>query len=146
MASSVNGVMAREVPGYGLGRGELWRHAVAVSVISENLSKGLDLPVPEETFTAALLHDVGKLVLGGMVHADLARIEGALARGVSFENAEREVLGLDHAEAGAEILERWSIPEGLVSAVRWHHAPDRSPGHDVMLGIGTGREGLVPRS
>ncbi len=155
LATSIRGVMVEAIPGYGLPPGELWRHAVAVAVASEKLARALGIPAPEETFTAALLHDVGKLILGQYVEEYQGRIEEALGDGLSFETAEREVLGLDHAELGGEVLEKWSLPQGLVLAARWHHAPD-APAEDnvmldivhaadvlcLMLGIGIGRDGL----
>jgi HD-like signal output (HDOD) protein len=69
--------------------------------------------------------------------------------------AEREVLGTNHAEIGALLLESWSFPPKLVGAVRWHHEPDSAESDRLlidivhvanvlclMLGIGAGIEGL----
>lgn len=155
VASCVNGLMSKPVPGYDLPPGELWRHCIAVSVATEQLMRRLKLPASEETFTAALLHDVGKLIMGSFVEEGFKRIEVLSAQGTSFEAAEREVIGIDHAEIGAQVLEKWLLPEGLVGVVRWHHEPDRAgepnPKLDMvhiadvlclMLGMGTGREGL----
>lgn len=155
MASCVNAVMGKPVPGYDLPAGELWRHSIAVSVAAEGLAKELKVSASEEIFTAALLHDVGKLVLGGFVKEDLEKIETEASRGISFEVAEHMVLGTDHTEVGAQILKNWSFPPALVNAVRWHHDPDSAGKTDtlvdivhvanilcLMLGIGVGREGL----
>lgn len=155
IATCTNALMDRAVPGYDLPPGELWRHSVAVSVAAEGLVRELGLPAAEEFFTAALLHDVGKLVLGQFVADDYPRIERALAQGVSFEAAERIVFGTDHAAIGAEVLARWSLPEEIVAAVRFHHTPEGADRESLMLdvvhvanmlclmlGIGVGREGL----
>jgi putative nucleotidyltransferase with HDIG domain len=155
VATSIRSVMAKKVPGYELAPGELWRHSIAVSVASEGLAKHLKIPTPEEAFTAALLHDLGKLVTGAYVDEDLEKVEDAVAGGLSFEEAERVVLGFDHSEIGGRVLEHWAFPPELVHAVRWHHDPDRAPERGVMLdivhvadmlclmlGIGIGREGL----
>ena len=155
MASCVNAVMDKPVPGYDLSAGELWRHSIAVSVAAEDLAKELKISASEEIFTAALLHDVGKLVFGRFVKEDLEKIETEASIGISFEVAERIVLGTDHAEIGAQILKNWSFPTALVNAVRWHHDPDSAGKTDIlvdivhvanilclMIGIGVGREGL----
>ena len=155
MASCVNAVMGKPVPGYDLPTGELWRHSIAVSLAAEDLAKELKVSASEEIFTAALLHDVGKLVLGGFVKEDLEKIEIEASSGISFEVAEHIVLGTDHAEVGAQILKKWSFPPTLVNAVRWHHDPDSAGKPDtlvdivhvanilcLMIGIGVGREGL----
>lgn len=155
MASCVGSVMNGSVPGYDLPSGELWRHSIAVSVAAEGLSRELKLGGAEDIFTAALLHDVGKMILGRFVQEDMAAIEAAAGDDVSFEVAEKEVLGTDHAEIGSRILSRWGLPGDLVHAVRWHHDPDGDGRSNrttdivhvanvlcLMMGIGVGREGL----
>lgn len=155
MASCLNAVMDKDIPGYDLPAGELWRHSIAVSVAAEGLVRELDIASGEDIFTAALLHDVGKLVLGQFIDDDYGALRAAAGNTVSFEMAEKEVLGTDHAEIGARILEQWSLPAELVHAVRWHHNPELAadilPSTDIvhvanmlclMLGIGVGREGL----
>jgi HD-like signal output (HDOD) protein len=65
------------------------------------------------------------------------------------------VLGINHAELGAEILRNWSLPPELVNAVRWHHDPASAEHTDsmldivhvanmlcLMIGVGAGRDGL----
>jgi putative nucleotidyltransferase with HDIG domain len=155
IASCVSALMDRPVPGYDLSPGELWRHSIAVTVAAEGLVKELNINAAEEIFTAALLHDVGKLVLGDFVRDDYKKIEDVLNRGISFERAENMVLGINHAELGAEILRKWSFPKELVNAVRWHHDPPSTGPTDtmmdivhianvlcLMIGIGGGRDGL----
>ncbi|MBL0714172.1 MAG: HDOD domain-containing protein [Desulfosarcina sp.] len=155
MASCVGAVMDRDIPGYNLSAGELWRHSIAVSVAAEGLVCELGLKSDDDIFTAALLHDVGKLVLGQFIDDDYAALEAAAGNTVSFELAEKEVLGTDHAEVGARILKQWSFPEALVHVVRWHHNPEMAEAiHQttdivhvanmlcLMMGIGVGREGL----
>jgi len=158
MTSCVNSVMNKSIPGYDLPPGEMWRHSIAVSVAAEGLIEELNVPEADEIFTAALLHDVGKLVLGEFVKDDIAKIEKIVSKDVSFEVAEQAVLGIDHAEIGAKILESWGLPEEIVSAVRWHHDPDATDTTSMlidivhvanvlclMIGIGVGREGLQYR-
>ena len=155
IAACVSAIMDKPVPGYDLPPGELWRHSIAVSVAAEGLVKELKVDAGEEIFTAALLHDVGKLVLGEFVKDDLKQIETAVSQGISFEMAETIVLGTNHADTGAEILTQWSLPPEIVNAVRWHHTPDQSDQQNtildivhvanfmsMMIGIGVGRDGL----
>ncbi len=155
IASCVGAIMDKPVPGYDLPPGELWRHSIAVSVAAEGLVKELEIEAREEIFTAALLHDVGKLVLGNFVKDDFKKIEAALNQDVSFETAEDMVLGTNHAGIGAQILTQWSLPSDIVSAVRWHHSPESAAKNNTMLdivhvanvlclmiGIGAGRDGL----
>jgi putative nucleotidyltransferase with HDIG domain len=135
VASSVSGMLVEGVPGYGLEPGELWRHSLGVSVASEVLADDLEFPVPDEAFTAALLHDVGKLAVGRAVNANLPEIRAAVSRGRSFVEAEKEILGIDHAEAGAMVLEKWQFPASIIAAVRWHHDPDTAPEQNITQDI-----------
>jgi putative nucleotidyltransferase with HDIG domain len=155
VTASVNAVLEPAVPGYDTQPGEMWRHAVAVSVAAECLADELEPSVRDDAFTAGLLHDVGKLVLGEFVQKRSRRVEGAASKGAAFDTAEKQVLGVDHAEVGAQILKGWLLPENLVEVVRWHHHPDAlDPPRrlvdivhvaDVLcisLGFEEGREGL----
>ena len=154
MTMCMSALMKKPVPGYDLPRGELWRHSVAVSVAADLLVKSLSISDADEVFTAALLHDIGKLVLGDYVQEDLEKIEGMVTKGISFEVAEFVVLGTNHATIGARILQNWSLPQELVNAVSWHHDPENC-NHYCMLsdvvhianivgrrvGFGKGRDG-----
>jgi putative nucleotidyltransferase with HDIG domain len=155
IAACVSAIMDIPVPGYDLPAGELWRHSIAVSVAAEGLVKELEIEAAEEIFTAALLHDVGKLVLGQYVKDDLKQIENEVCRGIAFEKAETTVLGTNHADVGAQILTSWSLPPEIVHAVQWHHTPENTEQSNTMLdivhvanfmsmmiGIGIGRDGL----
>ena len=155
LSSCVHSVMEKPVAGYDLPPGELLRHAIAVSVAAEDLVRELKIHAADVVFTAALLHDVGKLVLGGFVKDELEEIEDRATGKISFEAAEQCVLGTNHAEVGALILKHWSFPPEIVEAVQWHHTPDAGgePGNltdivhvadvlSLMIGIGVGREGL----
>lgn len=154
MTMCMSALMKKPVPGYDLPRGALWRHSVAVSVAADLLVKSLSISDADEVFTAALLHDIGKLVLGDYVQEDLEKIEGMVTKGISFEVAEFVVLGTNHATIGARILQNWSLPQELVNAVSWHHDPENCD-HYCMLsdvvhianivgrrvGFGKGRDG-----
>lgn len=153
--SCVNALMDGPVPGYELPPGELWRHSIAVSVTAEELAGMVGHAPADEVFTAGLLHDVGKLVLGEFLAEGLERVDAETDPSTPFEAVERRVLGADHAEVGARILRHWAFPEPLVRAVRYHHEPEAAdPPSTVidivhvanvlclMIGIGVGREGL----
>ncbi len=157
IVSSVFAPMARRpVAGYDLPAYALLRHSLATAIACEELAKALAMPVPDNVFTAGLLHDIGKIVLGTFVQADGAAIQQlAFQERTPFQEAESRVLGIDHAEVGAELLCAWNLPEGIVDAVRWHHDPDRSaaPSHMIdlvhaanlltlMWGVGSGADGL----
>jgi len=115
----------QSVPGYGLTPGKLWEHSIGVAVGAEQLASDLNVEPSDHAFTAGLLHDIGKIALGTFVEVDIDSImEIVNQEKVSFEVAEQQVLGIDHAEAGATLLEHWNLPTSVVEAGQWHHQPE----------------------
>jgi HD-like signal output (HDOD) protein len=103
VASCLGPTFRRALPAYGLSEGDLWSHSVAASLGAEVIGALSPIMVPPETVTAALLHDVGKLVLARFLTPELlagiadARIDGER----SEMQAEIDVLGVHHGELGA---------------------------------------------
>ena len=98
----------------------LWAHAFAVGVLCERLAKRHHQN-PEEMFMAGLLHDIGRAIIG--IRLDLTYFEGTMASIDSEALIKEEInkYGLDHAEAGAIILQQWDFPEDLQRTVAEHH-------------------------
>jgi putative nucleotidyltransferase with HDIG domain len=136
MADVVGPIFRDEIDGYHLSPGDLWEHSVAVSVATEELARELKLEYEAYIPTAALLIDIGKTVLGTFIAIDSAPIlDCAYDQGMSFDDAERFVLGIDHAEVGAVLLKNWGIPENIVNIVRFHHQPEKSETHCQALDL-----------
>ena len=135
IASSVGAVMNEAVPGYNIPPGNLWRHSIAVSIAAEALVKDKKNVDSEDFFTPALLHDVGKLVLGNFVKEDLIAIENITGKGIPFVIAENMILGIDHTEIGAIILSMWSFPDNVVKAVRYHHDPEAAEASSMQIDV-----------
>jgi putative nucleotidyltransferase with HDIG domain len=125
VSASMSKTMDKAVEGYDLSPGELWLHSIAVSNTAEALAKQKKLAETNDVFTPALLHDMGKLILGQFVKEERQSIQRIIAQGVPLDIAEHMVLGTDHAEIGALIMARWSLPDDIVIAVRSHHNPER---------------------
>lgn len=134
-ATTVQRELKRALPEYGLSEGDLWRHAVATALASEVVVRAAQVEAPPETFTAALLHDVGKLVLARFLDAETLRY---LARardegGDSSLQAEIEILGVHHGELGGLIAANWGLPPRLVAGIQHHHTP--AAGRDVICDL-----------
>lgn len=160
IAASFSSFMNKSLAGYGLPEGELWRHSVATAIASEKICRMLDIKIADIAFTAALLHDIGKLIISSFVEKDFAEIESMVRmENESFEVGEEAVLGVNHAEVGAAILSNWGFSGKLIDPVKWHHKPENFEGNSsdlvdivhiadvlcLMGGIGLGREGLQYR-
>jgi putative nucleotidyltransferase with HDIG domain len=134
-ASCVGAIMNKAIPGYNIPSGNLWRHSIAVSFAAEVLVKDKKNINSEDFFTPALLHDVGKLVLGNFIKEDLAAIESITAKGIPFVVAENMILGTDHTKIGAKILSQWSFPDDVVKAVRYHHDPEAAAATSMSIDV-----------
>ncbi|MFZ7112997.1 MAG: HDOD domain-containing protein [Desulfatiglandales bacterium] len=108
--------------GYGMHPGDLWRHSVGAATLSQMLIKKVGLKDDAVLFTAALLHDVGKLVLDQYIAENPGELNSLIRQeGLTFAQAEKEVFGIDHAELGGLIAEAWRFPGSLVNSIRNHH-------------------------
>ncbi|MGE4553801.1 MAG: HDOD domain-containing protein, partial [Desulfovibrionaceae bacterium] len=136
LTSGVAPRLSTEVKGYGLDPGQLLEHSITVALAAEQLARELHITPPDYTFTAGLLSDVGKTVLGTFVGVDAGPIlELARQQGLTFEAAEQRVLGIDHAEVGAALLQFWELPEPIVNVVRHRLHPENAPSRDVALDL-----------
>lgn len=129
VGSSIGRSLARSLPAYGLEEGALWRHSVASALTVDRARRYCKRPAPPEAFAAALLHDVGKLILAR--HLEVPAREAIRRaredRGLSLDDAEREVLGIGHGALGAQVARNWGLPESLALGVEHHHAPLAAP-------------------
>ncbi len=157
IASAIFPMTMKPLRGYDLPAGELIKHLIGTAIGCELLGKELKIDIPQYTFTVGLLHDIGKIVLGTFVEIDAEPIiQKAYTEKMSFEKAEREILGIDHAEVGALLMQEWNFPNNLVQPILYHHEPDNVPDEfrtvtDLVhiasnlcleCGIGSGIDGL----
>jgi HD-like signal output (HDOD) protein len=101
-----------------------WKHSLACGIGARCLAIARQLPAAEKFFVAGLLHDLGRLVLLSQVPKKATEIlELYQSRRMLLRDAERAVLGFDHAQIGGELLRGWQYPANLVHAVEYHHCP-----------------------
>jgi len=142
--------------GYEQNTGELWTHVLASSILAEKIKVLIVESNTDNVFIAALLHDIGKLVLSEFVEDFSGKIFNLIdEKGLSFLEAEKSVLGIDHADLGAVILEKWEFPEDIITAVKKHHThfEDEDSALDnivrlsdsmaMTMGYGTSVDGLA---
>lgn len=104
-----------------------WRHSVYCALLARFLAKRARVLHAERLFIAGLLHDVGRLLIFGLLPERAAMILQRLVRGEDVCAAERAELGFDHAEVGYELLTLWRLPQTLCSAVANHHHSEPPP-------------------
>lgn len=133
-AAAVGSESQAALPAYDLRVGEMWKHATTGAVAAEIVRQMADVPLDPGVATAALLHDIGQVLLNDVLQP--SRFSGLINCGMAIDEAEREIVDLDHAETGAVLLELWDVPPVIVEAVRWHHQPgssERAEAHAVSV-------------
>lgn len=103
---------------------ELWHHSALVAAAAKLMAAKIRGANPDMSFTAGLLHDVGKLVFSLKLGLRYWSIIEAVSDGSQLAAVEREVLKVDHAEVGGWLSEAWRLPAEIVSAIRDHHQED----------------------
>lgn len=131
MAGAV-GLLSGSMPGYGYDSQELWKHSLAVAFSAKMITEKKNKDLIYEAHTAGLIHDVGKIILDRYILENMDRISVYMVQGEkSFLDAEKHVLGFDHAEIASEICRKWKIPEKIGLAIGCHHQPSNSHGDEL---------------
>jgi len=124
------GAMSVTLPAYALEATDLLRHSFATATAAEkavNSSSRIEIDAPL-AFTVGLLHDFGKLVIQQVLTSEMQNaIRSQVSAGLSTADAEREVVGVDHAEVGSTLLYMWRLPEPIIEGVANHHHPVLEP-------------------
>jgi HD-like signal output (HDOD) protein/CheY-like chemotaxis protein len=107
---------------------KLWHHSLATAITSRRIAQMecRERGTVEESFTAGLLHDVGRLILVANLPDQYGdACDQAKAKGIPLVEAEKAVFGASHAEVGGYLLGLWGLPISLVEAAVFHHFPDK---------------------
>lgn len=151
LSSSVLDIRAVALRGF-------WEHSLGCAVAAGALAKVTGKVPPEEMTAAGLLHDLGKVLLCKELPDVFAHVvHRAATTGTSFRSVERELLGVDHEEIAALLVERWRFPACLAEPIAHHHTPERArTARDETaivhvanvlvrgLGFGSGGDALIP--
>jgi putative nucleotidyltransferase with HDIG domain len=164
-----HGTLNKPLQGYGLDKGALWINAVTCGVYAKYLAQQFQLQFPKQVsvdpeviYTAAMLRDIGKLVLNDYVKQNYPKIaETAREEAIDFMEAEAEIIGFSHTTVGVQIADKWNLPERLSLAIGYHHTPSQLPtetspadrqlvtlvhmadAFTMMLGSGIGGDGMM---
>jgi HD-like signal output (HDOD) protein len=104
-------------------------HSLAVSNSARKIAlfEHADQRTQDESFTAGLLHDAGKLILASTLGEQYGKVlEYSAKADVGLYAAEHEVLGCSHGQIAAYLFGLWGLPGTIVEAVAWHHEPAQS--------------------
>ena len=116
-------------------REQLWCHSLAAAIAADRIARltGRD---PDGCFEAALLHDMGKVALDWLYPLLFRKAASEAAqRETLIGVVEEELFGMTHAQVGGALAEHWNLPESVVAAIRFHHAPELLEGDGDLTRI-----------
>lgn len=157
IAASVSKLLSQEVEGYALLPGELWKHSQSAAMAARMTARKIRFPKIEVAYTAALLHDLGKVILNSYMRESYEEVIDKVEKEkIPFSQAEEEIIGFNHALVGSKVAENWNLPPELVEAIAFHHSPELAKIDStltsivhvadficVTMGIGIGADGLL---
>jgi len=117
----------QDIPAERIDMKAFWKHSIATGVFARLLAVHKLGLTEERFFLGGLIHDIGRLIM--LRNYPLAArhvLDIALHYDVALCEAERQVMGFDHADAAGCILTQWTFPLCLEEMVRYHHQPDSS--------------------
>ncbi len=131
MVSSTS-LLGKQLKGYGLNAGALWKHSLATAMASRMIAAKRAPSLENDAFSVGLIHDVGKLALDPHILKNRPAIDTFMRdRSPSFLLAEHHVLGFDHTEIAHDLCQKWKLPENQAAAMRYHHHPEESKDNDL---------------
>ncbi len=129
LSSSIFEIMEKSALG-------LWEHSLGAGVAANIIAKRLHLPECEEISTAALLHDIGKVIIHLKLEDSYADILTMTAeKEIPMHEAERALTGTDHAEVGGWLAKNWFLPEKLVVPIACHHDVESTVAHQAKTAV-----------
>lgn len=132
-AMSAGSVLNTAMDGYGFKAGDMWRHSIAVAVTAGEIAAAVSSNALESAYMAGLLHDVGKIILDPYVHRRRLLFDRYFSAHPdrTIQDAERDILGFDHAVIAGILCENWNLPRSISFAIRHHHQPSSAGDHQL---------------
>ncbi|MGD8835075.1 MAG: HDOD domain-containing protein [Desulfobacteraceae bacterium] len=124
---SSSSMLGKQLKGYRLNAGVLWRHSLAVAMASRIIAKKRAPSMEGDAFSVGLIHDAGKLAIDLHIFNKNKEIDLFLKSvEMNFRKAEHHILGFDHTEIAYDLCQKWKLPNTHAEAMRYHHTPEDS--------------------
>lgn len=128
----------------------LWKHSLATASVGQAIARAehASREIVDDSFTAGLLHDIGKMILASIMPEKYKAVLQRVAKeSLPVSQAEYQAFSCTHAEVGAYLIGIWGLPHAIVEAVALHGCPSKSPtgtfsvltavhAADVMVSVG----------
>ncbi len=130
--ASTSKILGGKLQGYQFEAGALWKHSLAVAFGAKFIAQDKCPPMATYAFSTGLIHDTGKLILDPIIFDNCADFDQLMEDpNLTFQDAEKAIIGYDHAEIAAVVSKKWHFPSLIVDAIYCHHDPSRNRKNDL---------------
>jgi len=113
---------------------DLWAHSIGVGVITRNIGLAIGEKNVENYFLAGVFHDIGKIIFLEFAVKEYQNvIDIVTEKKCPIKDAEKEVFGIDHADAGQILADKWRIPQNIQDIILNHHTGQKTKGTNTLL-------------
>lgn len=117
---------------------KFWQKSLSAAVAAKPIMSEIDKSEPEEIFIAALLQDIGELIVMRTFPAQYERVSKTLSETQKdVLEIEEQIIGANHTFVGYEVTRNWGFPPELLIPIQYHHNPDDYPGNDKKIRLAT---------
>ncbi|PMP61447.1 MAG: hypothetical protein C0197_05615 [Caldimicrobium thiodismutans] len=128
LAAVASKYFSKDLTGYGVSAKDIWVHSIVCGIIAEELAQLIKLPVEkrESLYMAALLHDLGKIILDLYTTLEAKKFYELMEKNPedTFMQIEWLAVGVDHGMVGGFLLKKWEFPKEIYFSIRAHHDSD----------------------
>jgi len=101
---------------------DLWAHSIGVGVVNRNIGVLTGERNIENYFLTGIFHDIGKIIFLEFAVKDYQKVIDLVAeKNCRIKDAEKEVFGIDHSDAGQVLAEKWRLPQSIQDIIKHHH-------------------------
>ena len=107
---------------------DFWKKSLTGATASKLLATNIYPDTAEDAFFIGLFCDIGILAVVQCMPEQYSLILKEMEKPqCAFHEAEKQILGFDHAEIGEYLTHQWGFPKTFSVPVRYHHQPDQLP-------------------
>lgn len=115
-------------------RVHFWEHSFGCALSSRLIASRVRFPDAELAYLAGLLHDIGESIIAIHLYKEFEKVvQLVLDTGMTFYQAEEEILGMNHTDFGPWLVEKWLLPQKLSDAISCHHSIEKAEGESRNL-------------
>ena len=113
-----------------------WEHSFGCAICSKYVAQRIGYQDEDLAYVAGLLHDIGEVVIAIYFQDEFEQVVcHVLDHGMTFCEAEDDVLGINHTDFGSWLIDKWSVPVVLSDVVAYHHSIEKAEKNEALVGI-----------